>query len=120
MIYRQSNNWNVKFSIIYLKCCSSCLCCCHWIISAHFRSYEYIQDIIHPFAHDKSSSISQIINGKSRNLQKLLKYFIGKTTSVFNILFDLVCSLLILSYIQKIYLLLFYFYLSYYHNHYFQ
>ena len=33
-----------------------------------------------------SNSISYIINGKSRNLQKLLKYFNGTTTSLSNIL----------------------------------
>ena len=28
---------------------------------------------------------SQLINGKSRDIQKLLKYFNGKTTSAFNL-----------------------------------
>ena len=45
-----------------------------------------ISDITHPFEHDKSKSISQWINGKSRNLQKLLKYCNGTTTSVSNVL----------------------------------
>ena len=45
-----------------------------------------IADIIYSFNHDKSSSISQLINGKSRYLQKLLKYVNGTTTSVSNIL----------------------------------
>ena len=31
-----------------------------------------ISYIIHSFDHDKSNSISQLINGKSRDLQKLL------------------------------------------------
>ena len=35
------------------------------------------------FAHDKSSSISQSISGKSRNLQKLLWYLSGIVTSLF-------------------------------------
>ena len=35
------------------------------------------------FDHDKLSSISQLIKDKSRDLQKLLKYFNGITTSVF-------------------------------------
>ena len=41
-------------------------------------------DIIHSFGHDKSSSITQLINGKSRDLQKLLKY-LNETISVCNI-----------------------------------
>ena len=35
------------------------------------------------FVHDKSSFISQFISGKSRNLQKLLRYLIGIVTSAF-------------------------------------
>ena len=34
-----------------------------------------ISDIVHYFDHDKSISISQLIDGKSRGLQKILKYF---------------------------------------------
>ena len=45
-----------------------------------------ISDIIHYFEHDKSSSISQLINSKSRDLQKLLRYFNGTTTSTSNML----------------------------------
>ena len=45
-----------------------------------------ISDIIQPFEHDKSSSISQLINSTSRYLQTLLKYFYGTKTSVFNVL----------------------------------
>ena len=30
---------------------------------------------IHIFDHDKSSSISELLNSKSRHLQKFLKYF---------------------------------------------
>ena len=37
------------------------------------------------FVHDKSSSISQFINGKSRNLQKLIRYLIGVVTSAFKV-----------------------------------
>ena len=33
------------------------------------------------FVHDKSSSISQFINGKSRDLQTLLRYLSGIATS---------------------------------------
>ena len=44
-----------------------------------------ISDITHSFQNGKSSSNSQLINGKPRNLQKLLKYFNG--TSASNVLF---------------------------------
>ena len=43
VIHRQSNNWNIKLSIIYLKCCCSCLYCCHFLnrwISISSRSYS--------------------------------------------------------------------------------
>ena len=45
-----------------------------------------ISDIIDSFNYKKSSSVSQLINGKSRDLPKWLKYFNGKTTSASNIL----------------------------------
>ena len=45
-----------------------------------------ISDITQFFYHDKSSSIFQLLKGKSRDLQKLLKYFNGITTSAFNLL----------------------------------
>ena len=35
------------------------------------------------FVLDKSSSFSQLITGKSRNLQKLLKYLSGMATLTF-------------------------------------
>ena len=35
------------------------------------------------FFHDKLSSISQYINGKSKDLQKLLRYFSGIVTGTF-------------------------------------
>ena len=38
------------------------------------------------FDHGKSTSISQLIKGKWRNLQKLLKYFNETTTSTSNVL----------------------------------
>ena len=37
------------------------------------------------FVHDKSSSISQFINGKSRDLQKLLRYFSEIVTSTLKV-----------------------------------
>ena len=45
-----------------------------------------ISVIILPFDHSRTSSASQLINGKSKDLQKLLKYFNGTTTSASNIL----------------------------------
>ena len=45
-----------------------------------------IWDIIHSSDYDKSSFISQLINGKWRDLQKLLKYFNGTATSASNVL----------------------------------
>ena len=45
-----------------------------------------ISDTIHSFDYDNQSSISQLINDKSRGLQKLLKYFNGKRTFASNIL----------------------------------
>ena len=45
-----------------------------------------ISDTTQYLEHDKSSSVSQLSKGKSRDLQKLLKYFHGTTTSASNIL----------------------------------
>ena len=42
------------------------------------------QKLYNFFDHDKSSSISQLIKVKLRNLQKLLKDFNGTTTFSFN------------------------------------
>ena len=44
---------------------------------------NYISYITHYFDHGKPSSISQLINGKLRNL-KFIIYFNGATTSAFN------------------------------------
>ena len=38
-----------------------------------------ISDIIQFLVHDKSSSVSQLVKGKSRNLRKLLKHANGTT-----------------------------------------
>ena len=46
----------------------------------------YICVIIDFLDQENSSSISQLIKGKSSNLQKLLKYFNEATTSVSNVL----------------------------------
>ena len=45
-----------------------------------------ISDIIHSFDYYKSSSFSLLINGKSSDLQKLLKHVNATTTSSSNIL----------------------------------
>ena len=37
------------------------------------------------FSHEKSGSISYLIKDKSRDLQKLIKYFNGPTTSVYTV-----------------------------------
>ena len=39
-----------------------------------------ISDTMESFDHNKSSSISKLIKSKLRDLQKLLKYFNGKST----------------------------------------
>ena len=44
-----------------------------------------ILDIINFFDQKKSSSASQLINDEAKNLQILLKYFIGITTSLSNV-----------------------------------
>ena len=49
-------------------------------------SVLHFSEITQSFEHGKSSSVSQLIKGKSRGVQKLLKYFNETTTSVFNIL----------------------------------
>ena len=45
-----------------------------------------LSDIKQSFSHDESSSISQLIKGKSRDLQQLLKYHQETLTFVFIIL----------------------------------
>ena len=57
-----------------------------------------MSDITHYFDHVKSSSISQIIKSKTRDLQKLLKCFNGTTTSAFNLLllFDMLRIIFVL------------------------
>ena len=51
-----------------------------------WKSGKITPVILQFLSHLKSSSISQLINGKSRDLQKLLKYFRGTTTSSFILL----------------------------------
>ena len=67
-----------------------------------------ISGIIHSFDHDKSSYISQLINGKSRDLQKLLQYIKKTTDSASNLLLSSGVLPITLSYIQKIYVWLLY------------
>ena len=54
---------------------------------------NYISDIRHYFGHDKPSSISQLINGKSRNLLNFIKCFNGTTIRHLTYPYHLVCSL---------------------------
>ena len=65
-----------------------------------------ISEITHLFDHGKASSISQLINGKSRYLQQLLTYFNGTTTSASNILLLFgVLPIIIVFYSKKILLI---------------
>ena len=41
--------------------------------------------MFYQYTVDKSSSISQFINGKSRSIQKLLRYLSGIVTSTFTV-----------------------------------
>ena len=50
-------------------------------------SVDDISEISQFYGQGKSSSISQLIKAKSRNLQKLLIYVNGTTTSLSNLLF---------------------------------
>ena len=50
---------------------------------------------MHYLDHYKSISISQLINGKSRDLQKLRKYFNRTTTSASNVLLSIDVLLII-------------------------
>ena len=50
-----------------------------------FVMFLYYSINTQSFAHDKSSSVSQFISGKSRNLQKLLRYLGEIVTSTFKI-----------------------------------
>ena len=91
IINRQSGNWNITFSIIYLKCCTSCLYCCYvwnrWIsiwISRYSRSYWYFRYYTLFWAWQIKFYFT--VNSKSRDLQKLLRYFNGTTTSTSNML----------------------------------
>ena len=74
-----------------------------------------ISDITQFFVHIKSSSISQLINGKSEDFQKLLKHFNGAATSASNtlLLFDVLPIIFVLDSKNS----LFCSYLSYYHYH---
>ena len=110
IVYRRHDCRDIKFSVIYLKCCSICFCCFSATGLGRLATTAavlHISEIIHSFEYDESSSISQLIKGKSRNLQKLLKYFNGTTQALcLMYYYCLVCPLLFSSYTQKIYLLL--------------
>ena len=80
IIYRQNDYWDIKFNIIYLKYCTSCCCCCAGLSLPNAAVLD-ISDIIRFLDYNKSSSISLLIKCKLRDLQKLLKYVNGTTTS---------------------------------------
>ena len=46
-----------------------------WVVVVAAEAVLDVPDFIEPLDHKKSSSISQLIKGKSRDLQELLKYF---------------------------------------------
>ena len=67
-----------------------------------------ISDITQFFDHVRSSSTLQLIKGKSRDLQELLKDVNQTKASAFNLLLSFGFFLLILTCNQKIYFLLFF------------
>ena len=112
--------------IFFLKCCSS-RCCYHFInffsiwINC-FKCSWYISDITQFFVNFKSSSISQLINVKSRDLHKSYSNILMEQQLLCLIYYYcLVYFLLFLSYTQKIYWLLYcclsYYYYYYYYYH---
>ena len=84
IIKKQNDNWNIKYSIIYLRYCTSC-CCCHLLSRWIFRC-SWFSDITQYLDHDKLSCISQLNKGESRNLQKWPNHFNGTTTFAANLL----------------------------------
>ena len=123
-IFRESNNWNIKFSIIYLKCYPSCLSCCHswnrWIsswIANYCKCYWYFRYYTIFWTCQMSNHVkSQLMANQeiSKNYSDIL---MGKQILHLIYYYCLPFVPLILSYIEKIYLLLFCFYLSYYEQH---
>ena len=65
-------------------------------------------DIIYSFDHDKSSSILQLIKGKSRNLHKLLKCFNGTTTAFHVILSSSVLPIIFVLYSKDLLVIVFF------------
>ena len=114
MINRQSGNWNIKFSIIYFVALVVCLPATAGtgglalVLPAILGVIE-ISDIIHSFDHNKSNPISQLMTNPeiSKNYSNILmeqQLLMEQLHLIYY--YRLVFSLLILSYIQKIYLLL--------------
>ena len=75
------------------------------LIIAKFAPVKFGTDTINTqsFIHDKSSSTSQLIKGKSSGLQKLLRYLespywpgCSGLSSVFSVIFDLFINYLVL------------------------
>ena len=81
IIYRQSDNWNINFSIYYLLNVELVACVVLWIGRWCSKHLKEILKVI-----SQSNFISQLIKGKSRDLQKLLKCFSWITTSMSDLL----------------------------------
>ena len=84
IIYRQSEYRDIKFRVIYLKCCTSCQHCFQWVITTHCRFSGYFKNCT-IFDDSNSRSISKPTNGKLKDLQKVIKYPNGATTSTSNL-----------------------------------
>ena len=74
IIYRQSDYWNIKLGASN-----------HEIYSRYVIISLYHYPVMTESIHDTSSSTSQLITGKSRGLQKSLRYFSGIETSTFKV-----------------------------------
>ena len=87
IIYWQSNNWNVKFSIIYLKCCSGC-CRFHflrrWVTNCSKCPWYFRCCTTFCPSRPEFYLVYLVINSKSRDLQKLHKYLNGTASSASN------------------------------------
>ena len=75
IVYSQSDYRDIKFSIIYV---ALVVVVTSAGLSPATAAVLDIWDIPQFLVHVKSSSVSQLIKGKLRDLQKLLKYFIMK------------------------------------------
>ena len=81
LCYNLQTKWllNIRFSIIYFKCCSFCLYCICWISSTHFRYSWYFRSYI--ISWSCQIKLYSIVNQFVK-----LKYCNRATTSVSNLL----------------------------------